>query len=42
MSSDQVQKEKYGPARSLEFVLGDGDADVEIDTVSGNVELKRL
>ena len=41
LSSDQVKKEKYGPARSLEFVLGNGDTDVEIDTVSGNVELKR-
>lgn len=41
LSSDQVKKAKYGPARSLEFVLNGGNADVEIDTVSGNIELKR-
>lgn len=35
------KKAKYGPARSLEFVLNGGNADVEIDTVSGNIELKR-
>ncbi|PCK33439.1 DUF4097 family beta strand repeat-containing protein [Pseudoalteromonas piscicida] len=41
LSSDQVKKAKYGPARSLEFVLNGGNADVEIDTVSGDIELKQ-
>ncbi|MDW7549312.1 DUF4097 family beta strand repeat protein [Pseudoalteromonas sp. McH1-7] len=41
LSDDETKKAKYGPARSLEFVLNGGNADVEIDTVSGNIELKR-
>lgn len=41
LSRDKVKKAKYGPSRELEFVLNGGDADVEIDTVSGRIELKK-
>ncbi|WP_440054286.1 DUF4097 family beta strand repeat-containing protein [Pseudoalteromonas sp. T1lg65] len=41
LSSDKVKKAKYGPAKELEFVLGSGNADVEIDTVSGDIALKK-
>jgi DUF4097 and DUF4098 domain-containing protein YvlB len=41
LSEHQVRKAKYGPSRGLEFVLNGGQADVEIDTVSGRIELKK-
>lgn len=41
LSEDRVKKAKYGPSRELEFVLNSGEADVEIDTVSGRIELKK-
>lgn len=40
ISSHKVNKAKYGPSSSLEFQLGDGDVEIEIDTVNGRVELK--
>jgi DUF4097 and DUF4098 domain-containing protein YvlB len=41
LSRDKVKKAKYGPSRELEFILNGGEADVEIDTVSGRIELKK-
>ncbi|MDK2597078.1 DUF4097 family beta strand repeat-containing protein [Pseudoalteromonas obscura] len=41
LSGDKVQKAKYGPSRELQFTVGSGDADIEIDTVSGRIELKK-
>jgi len=41
LSSDKVKKAKYGPSRELNFSLNGGEADVEIDTVSGRIELKK-
>jgi DUF4097 and DUF4098 domain-containing protein YvlB len=41
LSDDKMKKAKYGPSRELEFVLKDGNADIEIDTVSGHIELKK-
>ncbi|QBL08067.1 hypothetical protein E0Z06_00345 [Rheinheimera sp. D18] len=42
LSSDKASKAKYGPARSLQFTLGNGDGSVELSTVSGDIELKKL
>ncbi|MDP5132695.1 MAG: hypothetical protein NWQ54_17615 [Paraglaciecola sp.] len=41
LSSDKVQKDKYGPSRWLEFSLNQGKASVNISTVSGRVELNK-
>lgn len=41
LSNDKVQKAKYGPSKALEFTLNDGSADIEIDTVSGRITLKK-
>ncbi|OHU86173.1 MULTISPECIES: DUF4097 family beta strand repeat-containing protein [Pseudoalteromonas] len=41
LSDHKMKKAKYGPSRELEFVLNGGNADVEIDTVSGHIELKK-
>lgn len=41
LSKDQVIKAKYGPSSELEFTLNDGQADIEIDTVSGRIELNK-
>lgn len=40
LTNDQAVKAKYGPSRNLEFSTGTG-GDVEISTVSGEVELKK-
>lgn len=40
LSDDKVNKAKYGPSRKLEFSLNGGRSDVEIDTISGRIELK--
>lgn len=39
ITSDKMQKAKYGPRRWLEFVHGSGDANVDISTVNGRVSL---
>lgn len=39
LSSDEVQREQYGPARRLNFSLGDGSGSVELNTVSGQLVL---
>ncbi|TMP77136.1 hypothetical protein CWC05_20720, partial [Pseudoalteromonas ruthenica] len=41
LSEHQAKKAKYGPSRELEFILNGGQADVEIDTVSGRIEIKK-
>ncbi|WP_026376673.1 DUF4097 family beta strand repeat-containing protein [Aestuariibacter salexigens] len=41
LTSDQVQKAKYGPSRWLEFSVNGGDGMVEISTVSGRVKVDR-
>ncbi|MBD1584278.1 DUF4097 family beta strand repeat-containing protein [Pseudoalteromonas sp. S16_S37] len=41
LSEHEMKKAKWGPSGELEFVLNGGDADVEINTVSGRIELKK-
>ncbi|RJE77850.1 hypothetical protein BGP78_07010 [Pseudoalteromonas sp. MSK9-3] len=41
LSEHKAKKAKYGPSRELEFILNGGQADVEIDTVSGRIEIKK-
>ncbi|BBN82971.1 hypothetical protein PA25_29560 [Pseudoalteromonas sp. A25] len=41
LSDHEMKKAKWGPSRELEFVLKEGDADIEINTVSGRIELKK-
>ena len=41
LSSDRAKEQKYGPGEKLRFTLGSGKADVEIDTVSGDIHLKK-
>lgn len=40
LSNDQVQKAKYGPNRWLNIKLGDGDSNIDLNAVSGNISLK--
>jgi DUF4097 and DUF4098 domain-containing protein YvlB len=40
LTNDQVVKAKYGPSRDLAFSTGSG-GDIEISTVSGEIELKK-
>jgi DUF4097 and DUF4098 domain-containing protein YvlB len=40
LSIHKMQKAKYGPRRWLEFSLNDGNAKVDVSTVSGRVELE--
>jgi DUF4097 and DUF4098 domain-containing protein YvlB len=42
LTSDKPRKAKYGPARSLQFTTGNGDGSVELSTVSGDIEIKKL
>jgi len=41
LSNDKVKKAKYGPSSELEFSINGGDADIEIDTISGRIELRK-
>ncbi|MDX3774130.1 DUF4097 family beta strand repeat-containing protein [Chromatiaceae bacterium AAb-1] len=41
LTRDQVNKAKYGPGRSLQFTLGQGEGLVELTTVSGKLELDK-
>ncbi|NVK25799.1 MAG: DUF4097 family beta strand repeat protein [Gammaproteobacteria bacterium] len=41
LTSDRSKKEKYGPGEKLRFKTGSGKADIEIDTVSGDIYLKK-
>ncbi len=40
ITDDKTQRDEYGPSRWLEFTAGEGDAKVDIETVSGQVILK--
>ncbi len=41
LTSDSPEKAKYGPSRWLKFTAGQGDADIEFDTVSGRITLRK-
>ncbi|WP_166115039.1 DUF4097 family beta strand repeat-containing protein [Pseudoalteromonas sp. Z9A5] len=41
LNSNKVQKAKYGPASDLEFSIHGGNANVEMDTISGRIELRK-
>lgn len=41
LSNDAVSKAKYGPGRTLNFTLGNGEGSVELKTVSGDLELDK-
>ncbi|WOC26759.1 DUF4097 domain-containing protein [Pseudoalteromonas sp. N1230-9] len=41
LSSDKATKAKYGPSSDLEFSINGGDADIEMDTISGRIELRK-
>ncbi|HEA15710.1 MAG TPA: hypothetical protein ENH88_04525 [Pseudoalteromonas prydzensis] len=41
LSNDKAKKAKYGPSSDLEFAVNGGDADIEIDTISGRIELRK-
>ncbi len=41
LTSDQVQKAKYGPASGIKFNTNGTDASVEMNTISGTIGLKR-
>lgn len=40
LSKQKAKKAKYGPSEKLKFKVGTGSADVEIDTVSGDIVIK--
>ncbi|TMP06997.1 hypothetical protein CWC11_07000 [Pseudoalteromonas sp. S3178] len=40
ITSDKVSKAKYGPSSDLEFSANGGNANVEMDTISGRIELR--
>ncbi|KPW01291.1 DUF4097 family beta strand repeat-containing protein [Pseudoalteromonas sp. P1-11] len=40
VTSDKVTKAKYGPSSDLEFSANGGSASVEMDTISGRIELR--
>lgn len=42
LSADKATKAKYGPARSLQFTLGNGEGSIDLTTVSGDIELDKL
>lgn len=41
LSTDKVRKDKYGPGESLRFILGSGKAEVEINTVNGDIRIAK-
>ena len=41
ITKDKAKDAKYGPSERLRFKVGSGSADVEIDTVSGDIKLKK-
>lgn len=40
LTGDKVKKDKYGPGESLKFSMGSGKANIEIDTVSGDIRIR--
>ncbi|MBQ4832140.1 DUF4097 family beta strand repeat protein [Pseudoalteromonas sp. MMG010] len=41
ITSDKVNKAKYGPSSDLEFNVNGGHADIEMDTISGHISLRK-
>ena len=41
LSDDKAIKAKYGPSSDLEFSVNGGNADIEMDTISGRIELRK-
>ncbi len=41
LTGDKPTRDKYGPRRHLEFRTGSGEGNIEISTVSGEIELKK-
>jgi len=41
LTKDRVKEAKYGPGESIRFKMGAGSADVQIDTVSGDVTISK-
>ncbi|MFY8273649.1 DUF4097 family beta strand repeat-containing protein [Pseudoalteromonas sp. SSDWG2] len=41
LSKDKAKEAKYGPGESLSFTLGQGEAEVEVTTISGNTHLRK-
>ncbi|MBS3797350.1 MULTISPECIES: DUF4097 family beta strand repeat-containing protein [unclassified Pseudoalteromonas] len=41
LSKDKAVEAKYGPGESLSFTLGQGEAEVEVTTISGNTNLRK-
>ena len=42
LSKDKAVEAKYGPGESLSFTLGQGEAEVEVTTISGNTNLRKI
>lgn len=41
LTNDQVNTARFGPGRSLNFTVGNGDGSVELTTVSGELKLEK-
>ena len=41
LTKDKVKRDKYGPGESLKFQTGGGSAEVEIDTVGGDITIEK-
>mgnify|MGYP005989347075 CR=1 FL=1 len=41
LTKDKAREEKYGPGETLRFKMGSGKADIEMDTVSGDINLRK-
>ncbi|MCG9697750.1 DUF4097 family beta strand repeat-containing protein [Shewanella sp. Isolate11] len=42
LTSDKPKKGKYSPTSSLQFQMGNGSAEVNLGTISGEIELKKI
>ncbi len=40
LTEDRVEQAEYGPRRSLEFSVGDGAGNVELNSISGRIEIR--
>lgn len=40
LTQDKPKRPKYGPGSSLQFQMGNGSADIQINTISGDINLK--
>ncbi len=41
LTANKVKKAKYGPSSSLEFAINGADGEVEVDTISGRIVIKK-